>query len=202
SYPSHVGERGHVHDGHARHIRLRDRVKQPANTRGAVLRLLHGETNQIVFTRIDLIRSCRRHPTRQSTRIYFHRFGSPTDRQADAKSLGIDEIRFLGKADQLHGMPPEKDLRRKQRTVRCAKDKNVEFRHRAFPFFLVGVDEAPNRATDEMGPNCAENARLAVTLLASLSHLFDDKPPLTKIEPVNPRDSCTKDDVSRYATLR
>ena len=64
-----VGQRRHVHDRHAGHARLADRVEQFAHAGRAILRLLHAEADQVVVLRIDAGSAARGHLARQLARF-------------------------------------------------------------------------------------------------------------------------------------
>ena len=105
--PLHVRQRRHVHDRHAGHLGLGHRVQQLAHPGGAVLRLLHGKSHEIIVRRIDVARTRSRHLAGQLARVDLDRVFPALDRHTHTKPLGVDQIRLRWKADQLHLMAAE-----------------------------------------------------------------------------------------------
>ena len=112
-----VGQRRHVHDRHARHLRLADRIQQLAHAVDAILRLLHGEPDQVVVGRVDARHAARGHLAGQLFRIEQHRVLAAADRQADLEALLVDQVGLGGQADEMDGMAAKQHFRGQQRAV-------------------------------------------------------------------------------------
>ena len=66
----------------------------------AVLRLLHGQCDEIVFGRIDACRSAGGHLARQLARIDLDEPVRALDRHAHPEAFAVDQVRLGGKAYQ------------------------------------------------------------------------------------------------------
>ena len=120
-----VGQRRHVHDGHARHLRLRHRIEQLAHAWGAVLRLLHGQHDQVVVGGSDRPRPVGGELTRQLARIDFHQPVAPLDRHAHARTLLVEQLDFIWQANQLRG--GKQQLGCQERAVGRAEDQDLQW---------------------------------------------------------------------------
>ena len=112
-----IGKRRHVHDRHARDLRLAHRVQELAHPVDAILRLLHGKPDQVVVRRIDACHAAGGHLARQLLRIEQHRVLAAADRQADLEALLVDQVGLGRQADEMDGMAAEQHLRGQQRAV-------------------------------------------------------------------------------------
>jgi hypothetical protein len=105
-----VGQRRHVHDRHAWHARLGDRIEQLAHAGRAVLRLLHAQSDQIIVLGVDARGRAGGDGAGKFPRIQHHRVRAAAHRQAHAKALGVDQVGFRRQADQMQPMAAEQEL--------------------------------------------------------------------------------------------
>ena len=77
-----------------------DGVEQFAHARRAILRLLHGEADQIVVLGIDAGGAAGGDLARQLARVELDRLLAAAHRQADAKAFGVDQVGLGRQADQ------------------------------------------------------------------------------------------------------
>ena len=129
----HVGQRRHVHDRHAGHARLRDRIEQLAHAGRAILRLLHGEADEIVVLRIDAGGAAGGDLARQLARVELDRILAAPDRQADAEALRVDQVGLGRKAYEMELMAAEQELGGQKRPVGRAHDQDVVCRRHSAP---------------------------------------------------------------------
>ena len=117
----------HVHDGHAGHPRCSDSLHQFPNARGAVLRLLHGQTHQIVVLRHDLLRGEGIELARGVAGVNLHPSFAPLHLHPHPRALTPDQLRRLAATDQGCIMPGHQQLGGQKRPVRRAQNQHFVF---------------------------------------------------------------------------
>jgi len=122
-----IGERRHVHDGHARHLGFRDGVQQFAHAGRAVLRLLHRQRDQIVVRRVGRLRPACGKLSGHLARVEFDQALASLHRHAHTDAFGINEIRLGRQADQLDRVPGEQQLGAQQGPVGSTQDQDLVF---------------------------------------------------------------------------
>ncbi len=167
--PLHVRQRRHVHDRHARHLRGRHGIEQFADAGRAVLRLLHGEPDEVVILGIDAGRAPGRHLARQLARIDLDRLLAAADRKTDTKPLGIDQVGLGGKADEMDRVSAEQDLGRQQRPVGGPHDQYFVFcRHNPLLRVVGGITKTSTPGLFSVA------ACYAARQVSSIDHRRDD----------------------------
>jgi hypothetical protein len=121
----HIGQRRHVHDRHAGYPGLGDGIQQLAHAGRAVLRLLHGQPDQVVIAGLHASGAARGDLASQFARIDLDRILAAADRHAHAEALGVDQVGLGRQADQVHRMASEQHLGGEQRPVRRAHDHDL-----------------------------------------------------------------------------
>ena len=120
-----IGQRRHVHDRHAGHARLRHRVEQLSHAWRTVLRLLHAQSDEVEFLRINAGCGTGRDFPGQLARFQHHRILATAHRHAHRETFRIDKIGLLGEADQMNGVTSKQKLGGKQRPVGRSHEKYV-----------------------------------------------------------------------------
>ena len=117
----------HVHDGHARHPRGGYGLHQFPYAGGAVLRLLHGQTHQVVLLGHDLIRRQGIQLAWGGAGINFHPPFAPLDLHPHPRTLAANQLRRLAATNQGRVMPSHQQLGGQQRPVGRAQNQNFVF---------------------------------------------------------------------------
>jgi len=120
-----IGQRRHVHDRQARQLGRGDLDHQHANGVIGVLRLLHGEADEVIALQVDLI---------GRGRIQFAGQIAGEDRavvllvaqlDADFGTVAVDQLRSLLAADQGHVVTGHQQLGCQQRAVGGSKNQDI-----------------------------------------------------------------------------
>src|SRR4029450_3068533 len=114
-------------------LRPRHGIEQLAHAGRAILRLLHGQTDEVVVGRVNVGGTGGGHLAWELARVDLDRLLAALDRQAHAEPLGIDQVRLGRQAYQLYLMTPEQKLGGEQRTVGRAQDQDVVSRRHSEP---------------------------------------------------------------------
>src|SRR5262249_60668091 len=122
----HVWQRWNVDYRQGGDARFRHGIEQFANPGRAVLRLLHGETIEIVVFRIEATGRAGGDLARQLPGIEDDRVFTAPDRQPDLEAFGVDEVSLGGKAYQMNPVPAEQKLGGQQRPLGGAHHQDVE----------------------------------------------------------------------------
>ncbi len=117
----------HVHDGHARNPRRGDCLHQFPNAGGAVLRLLHGQTHQVILLGHNLIGRQGIELARGGAGINFHPPFAPLDLYANARALTPNQLRRLAATDQGCIMPGHQKLGGQERAIGRTQNQNLVF---------------------------------------------------------------------------
>ena len=89
------------------------------------MRLLHGQTDQIIVTRIHRPRAIRRQLAGRLLRIDLDQPFPAFDWHAHPRTFLVDELDFGRQANELDVVPGERELSAQERTVRGAQNENV-----------------------------------------------------------------------------
>ena len=121
----------HVHDRHAGHPGPRHRVEQFANPRGAVLRLLHRQRDEIVVLRVDVARAGSGELARQFSRVELDRLPSASDRQPYSGAVVVERLHLGREAHHRYLVAAEQQLCCQEGAVGSAHGQDVVSRHTA-----------------------------------------------------------------------
>ena len=102
-----------------------DGGQQLAHAGRAVLRLLHGQADQVEVSGIHVARARGGDPAGQLARIDLDLLRAASNGHAHAKALAVDQVRFGRQAHELHLVPREQQLGCEQGAVGGAQDQDL-----------------------------------------------------------------------------
>ncbi|GJD59867.1 hypothetical protein IFDJLNFL_5798 [Methylobacterium dankookense] len=133
-----IGQGRHVHDREAGQLRLGDLDHQHADRVVGVLRLLHGEADEVVAGDVHVLRRHRVELARQVARMDRPVLGLVAQLDPDFRALAVDQVGRLLPADQGHVVPGHQKLRPEQGAVGSAQDQDVAC-HAVSPLIGLGL---------------------------------------------------------------
>src|SRR5262249_61031402 len=104
-----------------------------ANARGAILRLLHRQSDQIEFLWVHIARTARRYLSGKLARVENDGILAALDGHAHAEPLGVDQIGLGRQAHELDGVAAEQELGSEQRSIGRAHHEQVVSRRHSAP---------------------------------------------------------------------
>ena len=180
--PREVRERRHVHDRHAGDPGPGHRVEELAHPRRAVLGFLHREGDEVEIRGVRFPGGGARQAARELAGIDLHEVVPTLHRHPYPLPFPVDELGFVGEADEGRGMARRAELDAEQRPVRGAHDHDV-----VHPFLRTirgAADEPADRYSltrrlrpPPRGPRagCGAGAGSGSKRLARISHQLSSR---------------------------